>query len=291
MKNRRRIIGIVAAMLLAVVGTVSLVAYVNSAKDDAIAEEALVDVYVVDDFVPKGADPDTIKASISIEQVPARLKQSGAITDLAAIGDDVAATDLQPGDQLLSARLTAKEAVLEVVTDKVQVSALLEAERAVGGALKKGDLVGVYLSFDPFDVEVAGPQESAATDAAAALETIGPVEDPSQTTDEDAEASGPTKTPNVTRLEFEQVLVTNVQTISARVSSNSSDDEDSDDVAEVEQVTGTQYVVTLALSPEQSERFVFATEFGKVWLSIQPASVTNDGTRVVTLGNVFTVVR
>jgi hypothetical protein len=46
--------------------------------------------------------------------------------------------------------------VTEEVTDKVQISALLEAERAVGGALKKGDLVGVYLSFDPFDVDVSG---------------------------------------------------------------------------------------------------------------------------------------
>ena len=102
------------------------------------------------------------------------------------------------------------------------------------------------------------------------------------------EAAAPTKTPNVTRLEFQQVLVTNVQTISAPVTNVAADDEEA---ADVEQVTGTQYVVTLALSPEQSERFVFATEFGKVWLSIQPATVTDDGTRVVTLGSVYSVVR
>ena len=50
------------------------------------------------------------------------------------------------------------------------------------------------------------------------------------------------------------------------------------------------YVVTLALSPEQSERFVFAAEFGHVWLSNQPATVSDDGTRLVTLGNVYSVV-
>ena len=55
----------------------------------------------------------------------------------------------------------------------------------------------------------------------------------------------------------------------------------------IAQVTGTQYVVTLALSPEQSERFVFATEFGKVWLSLDPASVADDGTRPVTLSDVY----
>ena len=56
-------------------------------------------------------------------------------------------------------------------------------------------------------------------------------------------------------------------------------------------MSGTQYVVTLALSPEQSERFVFATEFGQVWLSIDPATVADDGTRLVTLGNVYRVVQ
>ena len=121
-----------------------------------MANEALVDVYVVDKLVPKGAEPETIKSSVSLEQVPARLKQAGAITDLEAVGANVAATDLQPGDQLLAARLVPKDQVSEDVTDKVQISALLEAERAVGGSLQKGDLVGVYLSFDPFDLDEAG---------------------------------------------------------------------------------------------------------------------------------------
>lgn len=289
MQNKRRIFGIVAAVLLALVGTVSLVAYVNSAKNDAVADETLVDVYIVDEFVPKGAASDTIAAAVSIEQVPARLKQAGAITDLTDLADDVAAIDLQPGDQLLATRLTGKDAVVEEVTDKVQVSTLLEAERAVGGAIKKGDLVGVYVSFDPFDVEVAGPQEPVGTDDAALQAAAGQVEPSSDdTVPADAEPTGPTKTPNVTRLEFQQVLVTNVQTISTPVTNTASDDEDAVDI---EQVTGTQYVVTLALSPEQSERFVFATEFGKVWLSIQPATVADDGTRVVTLGSVYSVVR
>ena len=105
MKNRRRILGILIAFVLATVGTIALVGYVQSAKDKAVAEEALVDVYVVDQLVPKGADSTTIMSSVSLEQIPARLMQTGAITDLEALGTDVAATDLQPGDQLLAARL------------------------------------------------------------------------------------------------------------------------------------------------------------------------------------------
>jgi len=273
MNNKRRITGIVAAMLLATIGTVALIGYVQSAKDKAVADEAQVDVYVVDKLVPKGADPETIKSSVSIEHIPARLKQSGAIADLAAVGTNVAATDLQPGDQLLQARLAPKAEVSEAVTDKVQISTLLAAERAVGGSLQKGDLVGVYLSFDPFDLH--NSQTAQAVDPSAAIAAA----DSSTTT------TAVEKSPNMTRLEFQHVLVTNVQTTSATVSG------DKNDGTVVAQVTGLQYVVTLALSPEQSERFVFATEFGHVWLSNEPATVSDDGTRLITLGNVYTAVK
>ena len=270
MNNKRRIIGILAAMVLAVVGTVALIGYVNSAKDKAVGNEALVNVYVLDKLVPKGADAASIKSSVSIVRVPARLKQTGAVTDLKVVGDNVASADLLPGDQLLEARLVPQQDVKGAVTDKVQVSARFEPERAVGGALNKGDLVAVYLSFDPFDIDSAGQR----------IDTI-----PSGNSAATSTTLGPATTPKVTRLEFQHVLVTNVQTINAPVSPGATDN------TGVVQVTGSQYVVTLALSPEQSERFVFATEFGHVWLAVDPASVADDGTRPVHLGTVFAVVK
>ena len=290
MKNKRRIIGIAAAALLALIGTISLVGYVRSATDDAVAQETLVDVYVVDEFVPQGAEPETIAAAVKVEQVPARLKQDGALTDLDALGDQVASSDLEPGDQLVAARLASKDVTSDEVADKVQVSVLLEAERAVGGALEKGDLVGVYLSFVPFGTGEAGEGSDVDTDAAtaadaAAAEAFAATGADTPTGTE--EQSGPTKTPNVSGLEFRHVLVTNVQTINPPVNPEDSDDNE----ARVAQVTGTQYVVTIALSPEQSERFVFATEFGEVTLSLDPASVADDGVRPVTLADVFTVVK
>ena len=36
---------------------------------------------------------------------------------------------------------------------------------------------------------------------------------------------------------------------------------------------------------------MFATEFGHVWLSNEPATVSDDGTRLVTLGNVYSVAK
>lgn len=267
MNDKRRIIGIVSALVLATLGTVALMSYVRAAKDDAVADEALVGVYVVDAMVPKGADAAAITESVTLEQVPSRLQQPGAITDLAAIGDRVAAADLEPGDQLLDARLAAVGQVDAQLKDKVQVAAVFAPERAVGGTLRKGDLVGVYLSFDPFQLDEAGAASSGEPAAGGADTT-----------------AAPSHTPNTTRLEFQHVLVTNVQTIDAPVTTDGSD---GDGVA---QVRGSQFVVTLALSPEESERFVFAAEFGHLWLSSETASVSDDGTRLVTLGNVYEVV-
>ncbi len=273
MKNPRRIIGIAGALVLATVGTLALVGYVQSARDDALADEALVDVYIVDSLVPKGAEADAIKAAVSLEQVPARLKQSGAITDLAAIGTNVAATDLQPGDQLVSARLVPKTAISLDVTDKVQVSTRLAVERVVGGTLRPGDLVGVYLSFEPIDDNLDGG--AAAPDPAAAPPTTAPA-----------------GSARITRLEFRHVLVTNVEATDVRtVDAPTTDD------GAVPAVGANELVVTLALTPEQSERFVFAIEFGNVWLAADPASVPataprpDDATRPVTIGNVYSAVK
>jgi pilus assembly protein CpaB len=297
MKNKRRIVGILAAVILATIGTVALVGYVQSAKDEAVAQERMVEIYVVDKLVPKGAPAESIKSSVSVEQIPARLEQPGAITDLKALGANVAGADLQPGDQLLAARLVPKDQVAVEVKDKVQISKEFTAEQAVGGNLKKGDLVGVYLSFDPFNSEEAGQNaETAAT--ADTTDTTQPADttqtadtttapEAAATMDSGSDSAAPKSTPNVTRLEFQHVLVTNVQTPGEPIVADNTDSEQEGP----EQLSGSQYIITLALSPEQSERFVFATQFGHVWLSNDPASVSDDGTRLVTLGNVYSVVK
>jgi pilus assembly protein CpaB len=260
MKNRRRILGIVIATILAIAGTVALVGYVQSAKNNAEAKEALVDVYVVNKVIPKGADAETVKSSVSIDKVPQRLMQPGAITNLSELGSKVTTVDLQPGDQLLLARLADKQQVDADLQDKVQVSTLLTPERAVGGVLAKGDTVGVYLSFPPFDTNVPS-----------------------------TDTTTPTKTANTSHLEFQHVLVTNVQTTREPVTQDQNSGSTAN--ASVAQVVGSEIVVTLALTPEQSERFVFAAEFGHVWLSNDPATVADDGTKLITLGNAYAVVK
>ena len=154
--NRRRVAGIGAAVVLAGVGATGLVAWADSAKSSAEDQQSQTAVVIVDKHVPKGADAATIAASSHEGTVQVRSLQPGALTTEAQIGSQVALADLEPGDQLVAARLGAK--VDELPAGTVEMSIKLDAERAVGGTLTPGSLVDIYLSTDKND---AVPQATA----------------------------------------------------------------------------------------------------------------------------------
>ncbi len=57
--------------------------------------------------------------------------------------------------------------------------------------------------------------------------------------------------------------------------------------AEVPKVAKARFLVTLALDAPSVERVVFGAEHGFVWLSAEAAEAAEDGTKVVTRGNVY----
>jgi pilus assembly protein CpaB len=252
---KRKIIGVLAALVLAGIGTTALVVYVESAKDKAVAAEALVDVYVVRDTIPKGTPVGEIAQAVEVTEVPAKVLVDDAVTDLDALGDDlVAAVDLQAGEQLLSSRLVAANHLgrASVPAGLQELTVSLDPTRAVGGSLNVGDTVGVVLSFDPFDLPASDDQS-----------------------------------PNMTHLTFHKVLVTAVQFAEGDGTNAATDDENADEDAAAEPAPTNQVLVTLALSSPQVEQIVFAAEFGHIWLTAENADADESGTRVVTLGEVY----
>jgi pilus assembly protein CpaB len=249
--NRRRVLGVGAAVVLAGLGSAGVISWAESSKNHAEAQQAQTAVLIMDKRVPEGADAATILAASHVSTIQQKNLAEGALTSEDQVGTQVALADLEPGDQLVKARLGAETP--GAPADKVQLSAILSAERAVGGQLKVGDTVGVYLSFEPFDTN--RPQ---------------------------SDTESPAKTPNTTHLEFEHVQVTAIQSTQDPVST--------DENQPINQVASTNFIVTLALTPAQSERFVFAAEFGHIWLSSEPATVKDDGTGIITMGNVYSVV-
>jgi pilus assembly protein CpaB len=280
---KRRVIGIVLALVLAAAGTAALVAYVQSSTDDEA--EPQVSVLVVSESIRQGADLGEIEDRVALTEVPERLVAADALSDLAGLAPDlVAAVELQPGEQLLRSRLVeARTLVRADVPEGLQeLTIALDPERAVGGELQAGDTVGVVLSFDPFDISAASQPGQ-----------------PGETVPGGEPATAGARTPNTTHLTLHKVLVTGVQYSqqdSERASEiQSGDSEDSEDTdatlaPTVAEAPGDQLLVTLAVRAPEVEQIVFAAEFGYIWLTSEGLDADEDGTRILTLDQVYATV-
>ena len=148
----RRLLAAFAALLLLVVCTVVLVAYVRGADSRALAGVRSVDVLVADELIPEGTTADQLGDLVRTETVPAKTAVAGRVTDLDALAGRVATVDILPGEQLLAGRFARPDdlqppGTVEVPAGLQEVSVLLEPQRAVGGRLAAGDKVGVVVSL------------------------------------------------------------------------------------------------------------------------------------------------
>jgi len=147
----RRLLAAVAALLLLVVGSVVLLAYVHGADARALAGAHPIAVLVADERIPEGTSGDALKDMVRTEIVPAKTALRGRVVNLSSLSGRVATVDVMPGEQLLFTRFTRPSdlkapGTVEVPKGFQEVSVLLEPQRAVGGRLAAGDTVGVYLS-------------------------------------------------------------------------------------------------------------------------------------------------
>jgi pilus assembly protein CpaB len=275
----RRVAGIIMAVLLGIVGTVVLVRYVQSARDDAAAAEPTSTVLVVVDTIAQGSSLDEISARVEATEVPDRLVAAGALEDLDTLDQDlVAGTALQPGEQLLRSRLVSPEALVsvEVPAGLQQLTIALDPERAVGGQIEAGSTIGIVISFEPFELNVSGTPSAEPLDPAAPQD-----EDP------------PTKTPNTTHLTLNQILVTSLQLSrgdaerSTAVRSGETNDDTVVIAADIAEAPGDRLLVTLAVTAAEAEQIVFAAEFGRIWLTAQNAATDDAGARILTLDQAY----
>ncbi|WP_437774081.1 Flp pilus assembly protein CpaB [Arthrobacter sp. KNU40] len=138
--------------MLAVVGTLLLVSYVQGAEARAQRDLQPVDVLVVQSQIPSGATADSIKAAVKLVSLPQASVPNGALKSLDGLQGKVAATDLLPGEALVGARLVdpntlAAPGSVPVPPGMQEISVQLEAQRVIGGRIQAGDTVGVIVLF------------------------------------------------------------------------------------------------------------------------------------------------
>lgn len=276
----KRLIGVALAALLAVIGTIAILAYVNDADDRARADVDLVEVFVIEDRVRAGSDEATVRGAIGTAEVIADTVVDGVLTDLTQLDGKVAAVDLVPGEQVLLSRLIdaasysdGRSRLTSVPEGLHEVTVSLDPERIVGGQVVPGDTVGVVATFGPTSLGLDYDSYATTEELLTALEAFAEI---------------PKDVPGVevTHFILNKVLVTRVQVEELPVERTDADGNPIDDGAIVP--TGN-LLITLALDSEGVQELVFSMEKGSVWMTYEGPEVPDhdddlDGTH---RGNVF----
>jgi pilus assembly protein CpaB len=262
----RRVLGVVAAVMLAAVGTAFLVIYVRGAEDRALAGEETVEVLVVKETVQRATSATDLGGFVTTERVPMKVRADGSVGDLDDLDPDlVAAVDLLPGEQVVRSRFMtpvqlAEQSHVEVPEGLQEVTISLEPQRAVGGQIRPGDLVGFFSSFTFDDGR-----------------------------DDDEIANDPDpdlrqEMSDTTKVILHKLLVTNVQVeqLPQTPELGESAEASGPDLAP----TGN-LLVTLAAETAQAERIVFTAEHGTVWLTAQDEATSEDGSRLRIPRNIY----
>jgi pilus assembly protein CpaB len=251
----RKLAGL-AAVLLAVLGAILTFSYAQGADQRAVRSLDPVDVLVVTQAVPAGTPVEAIKASLVTKTLPGAAVAKTALRTLDGSDGKVVAVDLVPGEQLLTERLTSPEALSTQDTVKVppglqEVSFQLEPQRVIGGRLVPGEIVGVFISMDKGGIEAKPDKET-------------------------------------TQLTLHKVLVTAVQRAAEANSpqptpSSGAGGADPQDSA----VPTGSLLLTVAVNDIDAAKIVFASEYGKIWLSKEPLDAKNSGPRIIQRSEVY----
>lgn len=253
---KTRLLGGIAALVVAIIGTVMLVFYVQGADKRALANTETQDVYVIQKEIPVGTPTAKFGDSVIKKAVPKSAVAADSVSSLGDLGSKVSSIDFMPGEQLLATRMVDPTSLagpgrVEVPTGLQEVTVKLPIERVVGGHLAAGDTVGMMLSFK-------------ADDKASA--------------------------PDQTSFTFHKVLVTAVQDASGTISDSSNTaSQSSGGALSANKASGQNsgYLVTVARSAVDVQKVVYAAEFGTIYLSKEPSGATEGNSGVMDRGSVF----
>jgi pilus assembly protein CpaB len=216
------------------------------------------EVFVVQKAIPAGTPASGLNDSVTKKPIQKSTLAEGTVANLADLGSKVTAVSLVPGEQLVSSRMVDADSFLGpsrvAVPDGMQeISIKLPIDRVVGGKVNAGDTVGIFVSL-----------QEGSGDAA-------------------AKSQG-------TQLTFHKVLVTAAQFSNGSAAqpdaAQQGQSQGSLNSSNSNQSDGT-YLITVARNSADAERLVYAIEFGKIYLSKEPAAATEGTAGVVDKTKVF----
>ncbi len=247
MKKNRSMLGVIAAVLLALVGGLLLWQSSNNEESEAVEEappdlvQVLVSARDIDAGTAAGEMSDNAFTFVKLESIPADqalpdvLKSVDDLGDL-AVGRNITRAAVTGGVQLTRSDFfvpgsQARSALPDVDENLFEQTIALEPQRALGGSVNVGDNVAIVASFD------TGAEEQ--------RETV---------------------------VVLESVIVTNIQSEQLFTESQLVADPLAPTL-----VTSSRLFVTVGVEVADLEKLTFAAEFGFLWLARQgPAATVTD---------------
>ncbi len=249
--RRRRLITALMAVVLAALGTTLLTHYVRGADQRALSGLDTVNVLVVTKTVAEGAEAGSLSGSVTTKALPRLAVAPGTLASLRDADGRVTASALQPGEQLLDSKFVAPTPP-EENPDEVPLPPGLQE---VTVSLERQRMLGSKLTAGTrVGVFVSLPAEG--------------------------------ETPARTKLAVPKVLVLAVGEPSTEQASAPGDDGEPK-LGEAREAPAESLTVRLALATGDAEKVVFGAEFGRLWLSRQPADVPTDDPDVMTAEEVY----
>ncbi len=240
---RSRGLVVVLALILATLAVVGLFLYTKSVKDDATGGGALTEVVVSKVDIAANSDLNQLinEGQFLLKDVPTDDLVEGAIQQVSELRNRRNSVPILAGEQIPLSRVEGGRVaggVLGIPDGLEAIVVALDAPRAVAGAMAGGDFVTIYATFQDVPLKQKNKNQTTPT----------------------ALAAGQQQGEDVT-----VVLVPQVQVLRVAVpqqETGTSDTVSSDPTGSI--------TVALGLTPEDGQKFVFALEQGRVWLSLLP---------------------
>ncbi|MCZ3387388.1 MAG: Flp pilus assembly protein CpaB [Actinomycetia bacterium] len=159
----RRTLLLIAALVVAALGTVLIFLYVNNLEEEAIGAAEPVDVLVATQQVAPGttAADASNDGAFEIATVPASAAPVGVLSDITLISDQVALAPIFPGQQVLAQMFGppgSSASGLSVPKDKLAMSVQLGDPERVAGFVAPGSDVTIFWTDDAGDTMVIIPK-------------------------------------------------------------------------------------------------------------------------------------
>jgi pilus assembly protein CpaB len=256
-----RALVVVLALILATLATAGVFLYARGVEEDAKSGGTMVSVVVSEVDIPARTDLNTlIKDDLfRIIQVPQTAKVDGAVTSIDQLADKNNAVAILAGEQIPEARITGnlEGGALSIPEGMQAITVPLNAPRAVAGVINTNDEVVIYSSFTDAPIALrdlpAGPVPAALGRSAAADWTV--------------------------------VLVPSAQILAVHRPIAASTFGSEEAPSQAEELPGS-IAVTLALTHEDAENFVFSMEMGTVWFGLLPPDESGEPLKPISYAQV-----